>query len=75
MPVIDPGANGVGNPGHSWLLYKLLMAKPAARSPWAFTVMAWQPISDAERSVLASFVNGREIPFPSMPSQTLSPGP
>jgi|HubBroStandDraft_1064217.scaffolds.fasta_scaffold45736_3 hypothetical protein len=30
MPIIDPGTDGSGNPGDSWLLYKLLMAVPEA---------------------------------------------
>lgn len=28
MPIIDPGNGGAGNPGDSWLLYKMLMAVP-----------------------------------------------
>jgi hypothetical protein len=28
MPIIDPGTGGTGNPGDSWLLYKMLMAVP-----------------------------------------------
>ncbi len=28
MPIIDPGTGGAGNPGDSWLLYKMLMAVP-----------------------------------------------
>ena len=34
MPILDPGLSsmGSGNPANSWLLYKLLMAFPAAQS-------------------------------------------
>lgn len=34
MPIIDPGPGSpsAGNPGNSWLLYKLLMEEPAASS-------------------------------------------
>ena len=28
MPIVDPGNGGAGNPGDSWLLYKMLMAVP-----------------------------------------------
>lgn len=30
VPIIDPGRLGTGDPGHSWLIYKLLMAPPPA---------------------------------------------
>jgi hypothetical protein len=30
MPIIDRGTGGAGNPGDSWLLYKMLMAVPEA---------------------------------------------
>jgi hypothetical protein len=33
MPLIDPGNNGVGNPGDSYLLYKLLMAHASGSGP------------------------------------------
>jgi hypothetical protein len=33
MPLIDPGSLGTGDPGNSWLLYKLLMAQPPAGAP------------------------------------------
>jgi hypothetical protein len=33
MPLIDPGSGGAGNPGNSWLLYKLLMAQPSGGAP------------------------------------------
>jgi hypothetical protein len=32
MPIIDPGSGAGGDPGNSWLLYKLLLAYPAAQS-------------------------------------------
>jgi hypothetical protein len=31
MPIIDPGTNGSGNPGNSWLLYKVLLALPPSK--------------------------------------------
>lgn len=65
MPIIDPGAAGSGDPGNSWLIYKLLLAKVVPGSPAAgpFDV-AWQPLPDAERAILATYVSGREMPFP-----------
>jgi hypothetical protein len=33
MPLIDPGTGGAGDPGNSWLLYKLLMAQPTGGAP------------------------------------------
>jgi hypothetical protein len=29
MPIVDPGSGGGGNPGNSWLLYKMLLAVPS----------------------------------------------
>jgi hypothetical protein len=31
MPILDPGTDGVGNPGNSWLLYKVLLGAPASK--------------------------------------------
>ena len=65
MPIIDPGTNGAGDPSNSWLIYKLLLARvpPGSLMAGPFPVM-WQPLSDAERTVLATYVTGREMPFP-----------
>jgi hypothetical protein len=75
MPVIDPG-----DPGNSWLMYKLLLAVPPASSqpsircgvgpvpfsglPSALRVEA-TALSQLERDVLHQFVPGREMPYPS----------
>lgn len=29
MPIVDPGTAGAGNPANSWLLYKVMLARPA----------------------------------------------
>lgn len=65
MPIIDRETAESGNPGNSWLIYKLLLAKVAPGSLMAgpFDVM-WQPLSDDERAILATYVSGREMPFP-----------
>jgi hypothetical protein len=75
MPIIDPGVGGAGDPGDSWLIYKLLLAEVPAGSPMAgpFPVQ-WQPLSDAERTVLGNYVTGREMPYPATPSATVSAG-
>jgi hypothetical protein len=84
MPLI--ARNGTGNsgdPGDSWLLYKLLLAPPPACSstPGAgpcdagsptvqhdYHSKPWTGITDAERAVLGSTMVGREMPFPLDPS-------
>jgi hypothetical protein len=86
MPIIDPGpgpnGGGVeagtpstsGDPGHSWLMYKVLMAIPGTATGDAgvmnYTVTCSdagdscpQPLSDDERSRLAALVLGREMPY------------
>jgi hypothetical protein len=75
MPIIDPGSGGAGDPGDSWLLYKLLLAEVPPASPQAgpFDVQ-WQPLSDGERAILGNYVTGREMPYPATPSSTVSYG-
>lgn len=83
MPIIDRGSATQGNPGDSWLMYKLLLAVPTACSttPGAAACDAgaptlvhnphtrpWKPLSDAERATLGRFIPGREMPFPIDPS-------
>jgi hypothetical protein len=78
----DP-STATGSPADSWLIYKLLLAVPPACSstPGAapcdasapavhqpFVSAAWQPLSDSERTTLGTFVQGREMPFPTDPS-------
>ncbi|MDP9148661.1 MAG: hypothetical protein M3O36_01765 [Myxococcota bacterium] len=83
MPIVDPGPGSpaAGDPGQSWLLYKVLMGAPASQSsaqasacdggiasPTDVTTLhslAWQPLSDAERNALSNLVIGREMPIPS----------
>lgn len=68
MPIIDPGENGAGDPGDSWLLYKLLLAiPPTSNQAVPLYPIAWTPLSDSERAVLANYVPGREMPYPSEP--------
>lgn len=80
MPIIDPG-----NPGNSWLVYKLALAAPPAKptdpparvkcvAPPAGTPpdfrapppigFAPAAVSPEEKSRLADFVPGREMPYP-----------
>ncbi|HEY8038857.1 MAG TPA: hypothetical protein VIF15_03655 [Polyangiaceae bacterium] len=64
MPIVDPGA-----PGDSWLMYKLLLAVP--RSPTVASDLysvPWGQLPDDERATLASYVLGREMPFPLDPA-------
>ncbi len=77
MPIVDPG----GDPGNSWLLYKLLLAIPSPQSdPTLYlncggssTIPPFdagpgaQPMSASERAILANFVQGREMPYPYYP--------
>jgi hypothetical protein len=82
MPLIERNADNSGDPGDSWLLYKLLLAVPPACSstPDAppcdagsptvqhdYHSEPWTGISSAERAVLAGNMIGREMPFPSDP--------
>jgi hypothetical protein len=73
--VVDPamggplGPSGSGDPGNSYLIYKVLMAGsggslPTGAAPlpsvYSFT---WAPLSDVERATLASMIPGREMPL------------
>jgi hypothetical protein len=73
------GGPSSGAPGDSWLMYKLLMGAPSACSsapnappcdagaptpPPNVHAVEWRPLSDEERATLASFVPGREMPYP-----------
>ncbi len=70
MPIIDPGDGMTGDPGNSWLVYKLLMAvNPAPGLTMTANAhsVQWMPMSDSERGVLLSLIPGREMPFPQDP--------
>lgn len=82
MAIIAPG-----DPGDSWLLYKLLMADPppCSSTPGAAPCDAgvatveddlwnvpWTPISDSERATLAGYIPGREMPYPTDPNAPLA---
>jgi len=83
MPIIDQGDSTTGNPGNSWLMYKLLLAPPPDASvpnspitcgsgmetpaPSFGNIHPGVPMSDAERARLSNFIVGREMPFPSLP--------
>jgi hypothetical protein len=79
MFIIDPGPGGGavtstpgpgGDPGDSWLMYKLLMAVPSPGDAGSIV-----PLSATERATLASLVPGREMPYPGNPSASLeTPG-
>jgi hypothetical protein len=73
MPIIDPGTGGTGDPGNSYLLYKVLMAPPAAAgggAPQQVYSVTEYPFSDSERQALAALIPGREMPFPSAVTTT-----
>jgi len=90
MPIVDPGSGpqGNGNPGDSWLIYKMLMAVPAATSSTqadmsdggaatptpatAFHSITALPLSDPERLTLSNLVPGREMPYPLLVGAALS---
>jgi hypothetical protein len=74
MPLVDPG-----NPGNSWLLYKMLLAPlPKAGTPLSYTCVSplapsvlYTPLTpysqaptDRETAVLQDYVPGREMPYP-----------
>ncbi len=78
-----------GTPGNSWLMYKLLMAVPPACSSTAGAAACdasvpgvmnnvhteeWGDMSESERATLTNMVTGREMPFPSDPSQVDNAG-
>jgi hypothetical protein len=68
MPIIDPS-----DPGGSWLMYKVLMAVPPpdeapVPGPGGDAIV---PLSSTERATLASLVPGREMPFPTVPSNPI----
>jgi len=82
MAIIAPG-----DPGQSWLLYKLLMADPptCSTTPNAPVCDAsvptvqddlydlpWAPLSDGERATLSNLIPGREMPFPTDPNAPLA---
>ena len=74
MPIINTGdgTGAGGNPGNSWLLYKLLLAVPTAASSASVAgcdggttaptdvsslhLVAWQPTSDADRAVCMTHI-------------------
>jgi hypothetical protein len=87
MPIIDPGPDPAtgGDPGNSWIIYKMLLAVPNdVAAPGAAACDGGtsattslppdplrQPLSDDERARLADFVLGREMPFPDDPGAVL----
>jgi hypothetical protein len=65
MPIVDPASA----PGDSWLIYKLLLAPPAGGAPPTQRLGApWSVLSDDERTTLADWIPGREMPYPKDPS-------
>jgi hypothetical protein len=67
MPIIDQNN---ADPGNSWLIYKILLAEPRdgdnATNDYAVN---WQPMTDDERTRLSDLVPGRQMPFPTDPTQ------
>lgn len=75
MPLVDQGTGGAGNPGDSWLIYKLLLAElPDGGAAVGPSPVQWQPLSESERSVLANLVPGREMPYPATPTTATATG-
>jgi hypothetical protein len=76
MPIIDPGS-----PGNSWLMYKTLLALPPAQDDMIQGVCGPEvtastfgsdlvsPVTIDERARLSNFILGREMPYPTTPSQ------
>jgi hypothetical protein len=72
MPIVDRDNSTTGEPGDSWMIYKLLLASPSPCTEMDGGIIPcfnphsepWQPISESERAVLANYVIGREMPFP-----------
>jgi hypothetical protein len=56
MPVIMPG-----EPGYSWLLYKMLLAVPHSEDAGT---AGGSPVSDDERTRLSNFILGQQMPYP-----------
>lgn len=91
VPIIDPGTSpaGGGDPGHSWLMYKLLLSTPPAPEAGAPPQCAGTDVSGAhllpiaqlqsmwvdEHATLSDLVLGREMPFPPDPTQPLGASP
>lgn len=94
MPIIDTntlpdpetlapvGPAGSGDPGNSYLMYKVLMAgtggllspqQMATALPNVYA-LTWTPLSGTERATLASLIPGREMPLPS-PVGSPTPNP
>ena len=76
---IDMAIIAPGNPGSSWLMYKTLLASPApaaeagtgpASGVSTFGQGVVSPVSSAERARLSNYILGREMPYPSAPSQS-----
>ncbi len=65
MPLVD-SSGAQGDPGDSWLLYKVLLATPPASTPTVdFHTRPWSDLSAAERATLGDYVIGSPMPFPS----------
>jgi len=69
MAIIDPGTDGAGDPGNSYIVYKLLLGAAAPPATGAgptqlYSGVTWSPISDAERAALASLIPGVAMPYP-----------
>ena len=64
MPIVD-SSGAQGNPGNSWLVYKLMLATPGSPTPVTnFHTAAWSDLSAGERTLLGNYVTGSEMPFP-----------
>ncbi len=79
MPIIAPG-----NPGNSWLMYKLLLARPQETSDVAKATCdgsaldpgaplgpttSFLPLPDDERTRLADHMRGNPMPYPPAPGK------
>jgi hypothetical protein len=97
MPIMDPGGgpsgSGIdphtmpvkypGDPSHSYLVYKTLMALPKAQdggSPYTYSVACSdagdpcpQDMTPEERARLSDMIIGREMPYPASPAAGVNP--
>jgi hypothetical protein len=80
---IDMAIIAPNSPGNSWMVYKTLLAKPAAPSAEAAGFDAGNssydqgltsPITDSERAILSNYILGQSMPYPAPAMNEPAPG-